>query len=91
MAASLIRSVAPLAISSGLYWALLTRWSSCCSCWTRPVQSLRVPASVLSDQISCSILWKPMNWDGTVTGFSQRPSICVSSVPQISATGSMCS
>ena len=30
-----------------------------------------------------------MNWDATVTGFSHRPSISVSRLPQTSATGSI--
>ena len=30
-----------------------------------------------------------MNWDCTVTGFSHRPSMSVSRLPQISATGSI--
>ena len=32
-----------------------------------------------------------MNWDATVTGFSHRPSMLVSRLPQTSATGSICS
>src|ERR1700755_334462 len=39
VAASLTRSVAPLASSSGVYWALLTRVSNCCSCLTSPEHS----------------------------------------------------
>src|SRR5690349_12181193 len=35
------------------------------------------------------IRWKPLNWDFTVTGFSQRPSMLMSRLPQTSATGSI--
>jgi len=85
----LIRSVAPLASSSGLYCALRTSLSNCFSLVISPVHSFGAPSSVLSDHISCSSRWNPVNWDLTVTGFSQRPSIEVSRLPQISAMGSI--
>ena len=85
----MIRSVAPLAISSGLYCADRTSVSSCCSLCTSPAHSAGAPASVLSSHSSCSSLWKPMNCEATVTGFSHRPSMSVSRLPQISATGSI--
>jgi len=81
--------VAPLASSSGLYCALRTRVSSCCSFLTSPAHSSGAPARVLSSHSSCSIRWNPVNWDATVTGFSHRPSMEVSRLPQISATGSI--
>ncbi|HEX5302610.1 MAG TPA: hypothetical protein VFW50_37020 [Streptosporangiaceae bacterium] len=70
MPASLIRSVAPLAISSGLYWALPTSVFSCCSFLTSCEHIAAAPLRLLSCQSICSSRWKPVNWDFTVTGFS---------------------
>ena len=66
-----------------------TSVSSCCSFVTSPAHSSGAPARVLSSHSSCSSLWNPVNWDATVTGFSHRPSMSVSRLPQTSATGSI--
>ena len=81
--------MAPAAISSGLYWALLTSVSSCCSFLTSPAHIADAPFRLLSCQSICSSRWKPVNWDFTVTGFSHLPSMLVSRLPQTSATGSI--